>query len=895
MSDLYLSPIFASRAESTHGYDIVDYNRIDPKLGGRRGFELLSNEARRLGMGMILDIVPNHMGVGKENGWWNDVLEYGPFSKFSRYFDIDWKSKKVGEDRVLCPFLNGDQGSALRRRELRLVYGGGSFALEYNQEIFPLAAATYDTFLEGLVLPETLTRKVEGVSLLCRRMPLPGRTSQSHNIYALSRKIKGSIERLYAGESAFRRSLDALTSRCNSPQGERVLLEVLDRQFYRLSDWRLAARLVNYRRFLNINDMVGVREEDPDVFDSVHSLLFRLVREGRVSGLRVDHPAGLLNPERYLERLDGRCKSSTKRREALFVVLESVLVRGESLPKGWEAAGTTGYEFLNELNGIYVHGGNESRVRKTYSEFVGSRVRFRGVVYGSKLKAIETMKSELEKLVALSLSLARAQKRRFTEEDMREALRTVVACFPVYRTNVSFDRRMVSRSDRRQIEAAVGRARSLGGAPRAALAFVADLVEMQAATPTRAKQDLLEFIGRFQQFTASVMVKGYEDTALYLYNPLLSLNEVGGDPGSFGVSLERFHAANVERTRRRPHSMLTTSTHDTKRSEDVRARLNVLSEIPDEWERALAEWGEMNGPLKMRVKGRGAPDPNEEYSFYQTLLGAWPLGAMTSPQHSVFVERMAGWMKKATKEGKKNTSWVTPDQEYDTAVEAFVRAALDTKRNGRFLRSFSAFHSRVARLGMFNSLSQLLVKLTAPGVPDTYQGNEVWDFSLVDPDNRRPVDYARLKESLKRLDADDRLGLSRALLSKMEDGRVKQYVLRTALKAREQDAGLFSSGEYRALEVVGKERDRVIAFARVSHGRSAVVVAPRFAARILEGDYRPEAWGTTGVVLDWGEPFENAFTGEQVTPVARRGRYRLRIRDVLQSFPVALLLSCEGS
>jgi (1->4)-alpha-D-glucan 1-alpha-D-glucosylmutase len=965
ITDCYASPYLQAQPGSTHGYDISDHRRLNPEVGSEGDYEAWVEALHHHGMGQILDVVPNHMGiVGNTNVWWNDVLENGPSSPHAHYFDIDWyPHKDVLQEKVLLPVLGEPYGKVLESQQLRVGYEDGSFAIHYFDHRFPLAPETAQKVLrhglrelEGQVGPDS-PRLLELHSILTSLDHLPPRTTTAPAQVAERQREKEVTKRrlrtLVDSWPALREFLDRTLTVFNGERGDRHSFDLLDdllsAQAYRLAYWRVASDEINYRRFFDINSLAALTQEDRQVFEATHELIRRLLREGKVNGLRIDHPDGLYNPRQYLQRLQqyyvfdqvrnavlaGRtdlnpshpgqweeleqpvfdaigqaCRETrmNSRRWPLYVVVEKILEGDEPLPTDWPVYGTTGYEFLNWLNGLFVdppHGANFSRI---FHRWTGMDPAFHPLLYDEKFLILQiALSSELHMLANQLDRLAQQDRwsRDFTLNSLRHALREVIACFPVYRSYI--DDENISNRDRHCIESAVAQAAQKNPLISPSLFnFVRDMLLLSYADAATAEDraEQRRFVGKFQQVTGPVMAKGLEDTAFYVYNRLVSLNEVGGDPGRFGITPEEFHAHNQERQRDWPYALSATSTHDTKRSEDVRARINVLSELPGEWEKCLSIWTRLNHSHRQSLPEGMAPDANDEYLLYQTLLGAWPVesaGARCSPE---FVQRIQDYMRKAIHEAKVRTSWINPNPEYDEAVPHFVGCILDEEHNARFLEHFRAYQRRISHYGMFNSLSQTVLKLASPGVPDIYQGTELWDFSLVDPDNRRPVDYEvrqRLLDELKQdlEQAGPRRGeMARDLTRHKEDGRIKLHVTRTALRCRREHPGLFTTGTYVPLEADGPRRENVCAFLRRHKQDSAVTIVPRFFTRLMpEGSALPlgiETWGDSCLILPGvaaGQRWRNLFTDELLVTSEHQGQGCLRLAEVFANFPVALLLA----
>jgi (1->4)-alpha-D-glucan 1-alpha-D-glucosylmutase len=852
ISDCYSSPSLASRASSPHGYDICDHGRLDEELGTEADFDAFVAELSRHDMGLILDFVPNHMAADpRANRWWRDVLANGPRSPFARFFDIDWSPTKPElRDKVLLPVLGDLYGVALERGEIQLAHEDGAFVLRYFDHSFPLEP-----------------RSVELVV---------GRGGESAGVE--------EILRVYNGHPGEPRSFDRLH-------------ELLERQAYRLAYWKAAFHEINYRRFFDINDLVGLRMEDPAVFDVTHALVLRWIRDRKLAGLRLDHIDGLFDPRGYLEKLRDAAGS-------IYLVAEKILSTGESLPRSWPIHGTTGYDFLNDVNGLFVDPRGERIMKSLYERFTGRGIPFPIEAYvAKKLITSISMASELNVLAQAVNRISETDRRSrdFTLESLGDALREVVACFPVYRTYLTSAE--CSEEDRSRIETAVARAQrrnpstepSIFDFLRASLLPSPALELVDPAYPER-----LAFAMKFQQYTGPVQAKGLEDTAFYRHNVLASLNEVGGDPQRFGRSPVEFHEQNRRRLALWPYSMLATSTHDTKRGEDARARLNVLSEIPREWGAAVWRWSRTNAPNRTRIDGDWAPHRNDEYLFYQALLGVWPAASHTAVASPELAGRLSEYVIKAAKEAKLHTSWISDNKAYDDALVAFVEKSLRGRRSERFLSSFLPFQERVARAGMVNSLAQLALKICSPGVPDFYQGTELWDLTLVDPDNRRPVDFShrrRLLEAMEPLLApgcppNDRRAGAAEMIEHWPDGRIKMWITARALDLRNRRAALFLAGEYRPLEAVGERGAHVVSFARRNAGETLIVVVPRLAAKMTRSDHPlplgEASWGLTALSLpaDLRPPggYEDVLTGVRFVPDDG-----LRIADLLRTLPVALL------
>ena len=902
VSHLYCSPVLRARAGSTHGYDIIDHGAINPELGGEAGFDALVDVLRSHGLGIVLDVVPNHMGImGADNAWWLDVLEHGPAAAHAGYFDIDWcPLDDAMAGRVLVPVLGDHYGVVLERGELRLAFDAdaGEFSVWYHGHRFPIDPREY---------PRVLARAGDP-ALAAPFAALPWRDGDAAARAGDAAQCKRELAARAAAEPALAAAIARAVAETNGTPGEpesfQALHELLEAQAYRLAFWRVASDEINYRRFFDINDLAALRIEDEAVFDATHRLILDLVARGKVDGLRIDHPDGLYDPAGYFARLQARlapqAASSAQPLREVWVVAEKIVAGHERLPEDWAVHGTTGYRFAAVVNGLLVDPRAKSRFERTWRAFTGEALDAYEAAYQGRRTILRTaLASELTVLASELLRLARAdwRTRDYTFNTLRQALAEVIACFPVYRTYL---RGHASRRDRRHIDWAVGRARRRS---RAADATIFDFVRgaLLGEAPAGASPELTAryrvLAMKAQQVTAPVTAKGVEDTAHYVYTPLASLNEVGTDPGMFGLSVAAFHAASADRAAHWPHTGLATSTHDTKRSEDVRARIDVLSEMPAAWRLLLRRWGRMNRGRKRVRDGATAPSRREEYLLYQTLLGTFPTGLADAHALADYRGRIERYMLKAVREAKRHSSWMNPDEEYEAAVRAFVEGLLRDGEGNLFLDDLHAQAARVAWFGALNSLSMALLKLASPGVPDFYQGTELVDLSLVDPDNRRPVDYAlreRLLDELAALAAERDLGARvRALAAAPLDGRAKLWIAWRALALRRRDPELFECGGYTPLAVAGAKAEHVVAFARQHEGRSVIVVAGRLFLHLVGEHGRlpigPEVWQDTAIELpatDSASSFVNVLTGETVA--APGGR--LSVGRAFGDFPGALLV-----
>jgi (1->4)-alpha-D-glucan 1-alpha-D-glucosylmutase len=876
ISHCYASSYLTAVPGSTHGYDVADPTRLNPEIGTEETFRRWVAALRGNGMGHIIDLVPNHMGIAKSaNPWWQEVLENGPSSLYARVFDVDWHPLKVElENKVLLPILGDSYGAVLERQEITLRYEAGVFSLHYYETTLPVAPGSYARILETDVdaLVDTLghdsIEAAEYLSILTAIRRLPGRADlkpESRIERAREKEvIKRRLATLTRECAPVREHIDRTVTLFNGTKGEKHSFDRLDdllgAQAYRLAHWRVAAEEINYRRFFDINELAAIRMEDPEVFHHVHALVFELLRQQLVDGFRIDHVDGLYDPGDYLARLQARAQETRPDMfgpgHPLFVVVEKILAVDEELPD-WQTHGTSGYDFLIQVNGVFVDGRNEKAFNAVWENFSRLKTPFREIAYRSKQLILRlSMASELNVLAHQLNRFSERSRyyRDFTLNSLTQAIREIIACFPVYRTYVNA-REDVGARDRDYIEFAVAEAKRRNpGRPRAVFNFVRDLLLKQADyIPEEEREEHLRFVGKFQQVTSPVTAKGIEDTALYNYNRLVSLNEVGGEPDHFGIAPEALHKWLRTRASKWPHALSATSTHDTKRSEDVRARLNVLSELPGAWKQATARWARANRRGRATIDGQSFPSRNEEYLLYQTLVGSWPLEPMDAAGEQNYRERIVNYMQKAMREAKVVTSWLNPSERHEEAMKEFIEAML-APENTAFREDFVEFARRIACYGIYNSLAQVTVKIGAPGIPDFYQGTELWDFSLVDPDNRRPVDYRKRAALLEEVRAASRTnGGTRTLFERFasaptQDG-FKLAVTHGLLEFRRTHPDVFQHGDYEPLAFDGQRRDHAFGFARRYAGREVLVIVPRLIAGLIPDAQVPplgeKVWGDT--------------------------------------------------
>jgi len=890
ISDVYSSPISTARTGSEHGYDVVAHENVNPELGGEEAFRALSLALRGREMGILLDVVPNHMCVADDANWrWLDVLESGPSAASARFFDIDWRPPKPElTGRVLLPILPDQFGRVVVDGQFTPVYGPDGFALHYEGRRLPLAPKSWLRFL-GPALERLRERlgdehadvlELESVVRALDRLPARAETRPDR---LLERQhelpiIKNRLGALYQRNAEFRDTVANILEQVRGRKGEPASLEdlaaLLSDQAYRLSFWRVALHEINYRRFFDINDLAAIRVEDPDVFAAVHALPLRLAKEGLVTGLRIDHVDGLYDPLHYLEQLQESWQAETAGSTGAYVVVEKILAREERLPAEWPVAGTTGYEFMNLVTGVLVDVPRVWRLHRLTERLGGEDQTFSDVIYECKKLILAT--SLVAELSVLARQLDRISEqhmftRDFTRRSLQDALAEVIACFPVYRTYVRPDQTKVGGTDRDVIERALRDARRRNPVTHETVFdFIGEalLLENPEGLGDDQRRERRDFVMKLQQVTGPVMAKGLEDTAFYRYFPLAALEEVGGHPESMGTSLAQFHRKMLERAEHSRNALSATDTHDAKRSEDARARLCVLSEISEEWEKAVDHFRELNRPLRAELPGLVAPDEHDEYLFYQSLLGIWPPGSETPPAN--LVERLSSYMMKAIHEAKRHSSWINPSRSYDEGVAAFVAAALDPERSRAFLDALGALRRRIELPGLWNSLAQTLLKIAAPGVPDFYQGSESWAFNLVDPDNRRLIDFDEWERVLREILGSFEqapTGTLDALLRHPQDGRIKMLVTTLALHFRRQQADLFGEGRYVPLDAAGQRAKQIVAFMREGENEAAIVSTGRFFTQLGERAAHPtgQAWDDTVVIVPpkWrGRSVRDVFTRE---------------------------------
>jgi (1->4)-alpha-D-glucan 1-alpha-D-glucosylmutase len=915
ITDIYSSPIFKAQPASSHGYDITDPRCLNPELGTEGEFDTLTSTLRDHGMGFMLDIVPNHMSASPENPFWMDLLENGRFSPFTCFFDVDWNPpcKKL-RNRILLPILGTPYPEALQNGELRLSLEKGGLSLNYFNRQFPIDIKSMVVILSHRIsslekgtssantIPEKLRNIVDGMNALLPhdRFDTTRATEDYDRRQLLKKELLVLLNESPEIQKLLKRNIDLFNGEKGVPDRINLLDKLLQQQPYYLTFWRTGRNALNYRRFFDIDGLIGVKVENPLVFDASHALILRLIQEGKITGLRIDHIDGLYDPLQYLNRLQHRAAAKAKKAgksPGMYIIVEKILADDEPLSDGWPVYGTTGYDYLNLVNTLFIDTEGMRIVNSTYSKFIGEEDTFDDVVYNKKRQVIDelfaadfnTLVHQLEHLVK-----KRNSNNIVTCMQLKKALATITACLPVYRTYING--KSVNSRDRLYIERSIQKAQQREpNVDGRAMSFIESvlLFKHQVTCNVDYLEDCLRFVMRWQQVTGAVMAKGFEDTALYTYNRLVSLNDVGSDPESKGLSIEEFHHKNVHRQSQWPHTMNTTSTHDTKRGEDVRVRLNVLSELADEWENRLLQWNKWNLPAKQTVAGKPVPEPSMEVLIYQTLLGAWPNSKGEQPD---FIDRFKSYLIKGAREAKTNTSWLLNNMAYEDALLVFTDSILERSTHNKFLADFLEFQRKIAFYGALNSLAQVVLKATSPGVPDFYQGTELWDLNLVDPDNRRPIDYQKRIKLLENFILEEGRGeasLARNLLNSWEDGAVKLYTTYKILTMRRDYTDLFRGGDYIPLQIDGHRQENICAFSRFKDSRWTVVVVPRLWTRLVPFGTPPlgkQTWGNDLLLIPDSAPknWSNIFTHENLH--ASTSGNCLPLSQILSTFPVAVLL-----
>lgn len=857
---IYCSPLL--EAASLHGYDIVNPNSFNQRIGGREAFDLLSKELQERRMKLVFDLVPNHMGIkGKKNLWWLDVLEKGPQSSYADFFDIDWNPlKRELKNKVLLPILGNPYGQSLLNQEIQLFWESGGLWIRYDGYQLPLNPESYDFVLSNIIETETTWLAFLDIS----------QEVQKDNINSKKR-----LQSLYESSEKVRTSIGQLLSLFNGTKGDYksfdLLHALLELQHYRLAYWLVAGQEINYRRFFNINELVAIHIENEKVLNEHHRLIFELVREGKVQGLRIDHPDGLYDPACYFEKI--------QEHKPAFVVIEKILDLNESLPSTWNVQGTVGYEFLNVLNGLFIQKTYETHFSKIYDQFIGHPTDFDFLVYDRKKwftsihmgGEINTLGWKLDQFTDSS-----RYYRDFTRVDLTNALQEVIACFPVYRTYVQPGEATTSGDKNHIIQAVEAAKHKNPQIPSSIYTFIHDLLLSELKEPSLKETD---FVLRFQQQTAPVMAKALEDSCFYIFNRFVSLNEVGGNPRYFGTPKSEFHQFNIKKLSKWPLGFLPTSTQDTKWSEDARMRLNVISEIPKEWKLHITAWEKENRKHKKKIHGSLFPDLNTEYYLYQMLLSVWP----DDPQQAAstaFHERLWECFLKSMREAGIYTSWSYPNEEHEACAKGFLFSLLSPQEENLFYPSFIEFQKKISYYGRWNSLSSLVLKMGSCGIVDLYQGSEWWNYSLMDPDNRRPVDYPFLENALKH--------------STESDESLKLWTTAHALNFRRLHKELFLKGEYIPLLAQKERKDNIVTFLRKNEHGCALIAGGRFFTQLPEPPIGKACWGETSLLLPKNlkvNELKNIFTNKVVPLQKKNGKLSLNVADLFQDYPFALLIA----
>ncbi|MDD4876307.1 MAG: malto-oligosyltrehalose synthase [Dehalococcoidales bacterium] len=916
ISDLYASPIFKARTGSLHGYDVTDPSKLNPELGTEEQFETLFQRMKHYGMGFLADIVPNHMAISNENHWWMDLLENGLNSPYASFFDINWNPiNSIYKNKIIIPILDTPYCQAFKKQNISLKFDENGLFIHYKNFRLPLSISTYNLVLTNRmdILESAIDRnhpifkqfKKIIKTIECLNSHGNIRPQNTDKIYHDRQIIKQKLWQIFNASPEIRtfisENITLFSNKKKDINSFYLLNNLLSQQIYQLVSWKTSHEQINYRRFFDIIDLIGIHVEIPQVFETTHAFILRLINEGKITGIRIDHIDGLINPLEYLSRFqhyaNPKIKTNSKT-PGIYMIVEKILSNDELLPHKWPVFGTTGYDFLNAVNAVFIDSKGMTNLGNSYSRFTGSQHTFDDITYNKKRQvAIELFPAELHALgrklaylyhhyqPATSLSLI----------ELTNAIIEITANFPVYRTYThNFH---VSTQDRSCLEHAIKETQKRNPQQMFnALDFVGKILLLKFPKNFKLtqKNTWLHFVLKWQQFTGTIMAKGLEDTVFYNYNRLLSLNEVGGNPELNNLSVKNFHRFNLTRLSHYPHTMNTTATHDTKRGEDTRTRLNVLSEIPELWDRHLKKWNQWNQSEKKLVNGQLVPDSNMQVLLYQTMLGSWPLWQKEVPE---FKKRLKLYIIKAAREAKVFTSWFSPDIKYESALLNFVEAILQTSDQNIFLRDFMQFQQQIAYYGVFNSLAQVLLKITSPGVPDFYQGTELWDFSLVDPDNRRPIDYQKRREiitEISRKEPSELLPMLHQILTSWKDGKIKFYLTYKALNYRQTNKEIFQKGNYIPLQANNNNSDHICAFARQQEKSWALTIVPRLMTKLVSIDSLPvgnQVWGQDLLILpkDAPENWFNVFTNEKLKiPASTKG---LPLSDIFSLFPVALLVS----
>jgi (1->4)-alpha-D-glucan 1-alpha-D-glucosylmutase len=895
ITEVYASPIFKARAQSLHGYDVVDPNCINPELGSVEDFDDVLLQLKKYGMTWMQDIVPNHMALDSQNTMLMDIFENGADSDYTGVFDIDWNhSYENMKGRLLVPVLGKFYAQALEDGEIQLSYDEQGFKINYYQFHFPLNVGSYVQVLghdmkeleRQLVHNSDLIKLLGVINLFKALASQVGDISQSEQM----RHAKTMLWQMYNQNSSVKDFINGNLAFFNNTNSKDHNFDPLDdlisQQLFRLSFWKVATEEINYRRFFTVSELISVRVEEEAVFNLTHKLILSLVKENKIQSLRVDHVDGLYDPENYLQRLSSQAADC-------YVVVEKILFPQEEMPRQWLTSGTTGYDFMNYVNGLFCQQDNKNEFERIYQTFTHMPGGYEDVLADKKRVIISKhLAGNIDNLAhqIKNISSKDREGRDITLYGLRRALVEVMAHFPVYRTYINSE--SVADYDVKYIKEAIEKAKEKIPGFFYELNFIQKFLLLQygGCATDEDKVAWLNFVMNFQQYTSPVMAKGFEDTMLYVYNQLISLNEVGSSPQKFGFSREEFHAFNARKAVAMPHTMNATATHDVKRGEDVRARINVLSEIPQEWENCLKKWAELNKSKKTKVGKGFAPDDNDEYFLYQTLLGTYPV----EKHQDAYVGRVKDCIIKSIREAKRHTAWIKPAEDYEQACLRFIEDLLNPSEDNEFLKLFVPFQKKIAAYGVWNSLAQTVLKITTPGVADVYQGAEFWDLSMVDPDNRRAVDFDKRRRDLQMLTEQGQKNLPECLTSLLADrinDRIKLFVVHHLLRARQVERELFEQGNYAPLTVEGKFKNHVVAFARKLAETAMIVVVPRFLCSVVNQGQLPlgqSVWEDTKIILpsDLAGTYRDVLTQQPLTVQSS-----VEAGTLLSVFPTAVLIS----
>ncbi|MDG5815960.1 malto-oligosyltrehalose synthase [Chitinispirillales bacterium ANBcel5] len=901
ISDIYASPIFKARKGSTHGYDVVNNQELNPDIGTRVEFEHLMETVQAKGLGWLQDIVPNHMAIDSGNEFLMDILENGPASAAYNYFDIDWEHPYESlRGKLLLPILGDLYKECLEGGQIKLTYEREGFFFNYYEHRFPLKIETYANVLSHRIdrlkadLGNTHSGLIKLLGVLYIVKNLNSATESEERKGQVS-FAKTMLWELCSADSTIAEFIDENLTEFNGKEGDPSSFSLLDalhsEQFFKLSYWKVATEELNYRRFFTVNDLISVRAEDEHVFVDFHALILSMANKGVFTGLRIDHIDGLYNPRKYLERLRNQIPD-------LYLIVEKILAHDEYLRGDWPVQGTTGYDFMNMVSQMMSQSGNEKRFEKLYKRFSGEYRDFNTLLLEKKRLIINRhMAGDIDNLALLIKKVSSTDRRGtdMTMHGLRSAIIELLAFFPVYRTYIHSG--TLNREDIQILDETFFIVKKNNPAFIRELEFIEHYLylRLDPSASEHTQQQWLNIIMRFQQFSGPLMAKGLEDTTLYDYNRLISLNEVGGYPDKFGVQRGAFHKFNQKRFHLTPHTLNATSTHDTKRGEDARMRIGVLSEIPNEWERMLKEFARINKNFKKKIKGELLPDGNDEIFLYQTLLGSWPFEQANFEQ---FIERIQAYTLKAAREAKVHTEWIKPDEEFENILRDFINSVLDRQLNKSFFDIFIPFQEKIAWYGVRNSLSQLILKCCSPGVPDLYQGTELWDLNLVDPDNRRPVDYdlrSSMLSDIAIMEEQDYCDFLTKSLSHPENGAVKLFLLHQLLKLRNSCPTLFECGSYAPLRIEGEHKNHLVAFSRHHNDQYLIAVVPRLLTNVYQQNSSlsnsDQVWSTTAVEVPASFPnhFKNVLTGKSVDVVGADST----VGELFKDFPGAVLFGCQ--